>query len=89
MKKIFFAALMLCGLAGLTNAQTSAARVSTQKKEVIKPAGTVGAVTSTTNKSSKNTKTNTPAGPSQKLSAANIGKHKKAHHKAKKPAKKS
>lgn len=89
MKRIVFTAMMLLGIAGFTQAQTSTAKVNTQKKETIKPANSVGAVTSTTKKSSSKTKTSSPATSTQKVNAANIGKHKKAHHKAKKPGKKS
>ena len=89
MKKIVFAALILLGATAMTNAQAPASKVSTQKKESIKPASSVSTVATTPKKPAGNTKTNPPAS-TQKVSAANIGKHKKAHHKAaKKPAKKS
>ena len=82
MKKILFAAMMLFAIAGVTQAQTPAAK--TQKKEAVKPASSVSTVTP-----AKKSTTSTTAS-TQKVNAANIGKHKKAHHKAaKKPAKKS
>jgi len=86
MKKIFLAAMMLFAIAGVTQAQTPAAK--TQKKEAIKPASSVTTV-APAKKSATSTKPSTTAS-TQKVNAANIGKHKKAHHKAaKKPAKKS
>ena len=80
MKKIVFATLMFLGIAGITQAQTPA-----QKKQAVKPASSVTTVTPV-KKPVSNAKTSAP----QKVNAATIGKHKKAHHKAvKKPAKKS
>jgi len=82
MKKIVFAALMLLGIAGVTQAQTP-----TQKKSAVKPASSVTTVTPA-KKPASNSKTSTTS--TAKVNPANIGKHKKAHHKAaKKPAKKS
>lgn len=81
MKKIVFAALMLIGVAGVTQAQTPA-----QKKSAAKPASSVTTVTPA-KKPIDNTKATSTT---TKVNPANIGKHKKAHHKAaKKPAKKS
>ena len=80
MKKIFFTAMMLFAIAGFTQAQTP-------KKETVKQVSSVSTVTPA-KKTTSNTKANTTAS-TQKVNAANIGKHKKAHHKAKKPAKKS
>ena len=80
MKKIVFAALMLLGIAGITQAQTS-------KKSAVKPASSVTTVTPA-KKPAGNSKASTTS--TSKVNPANIGKHKKAHHKAaKKPAKKS
>ena len=91
MKKIVFASLLLFGLAAATHAQTPA-KTNTQKKEAIKPASSVTAAPAAAKKTTSNTKTSTPAKTTSpaKVSAANIGKHKRKHHKAaKKPAKKS
>ena len=86
MKKIVFASLLLFGMAAVTHAQTPA-KTSTQKKEVIKPASSVTTAPSAAKKTTA--KTASPAS-SAKVNAANIGKHKRKHHKAaKKPAKKS
>ena len=89
MKKIVFTVVMLFAIAGFTQAQTSTAKVNNQKKELAKPVSSVGAVTSTTKKSTGNKKTNIPGAPGRKINATSTGKHKKTHHKAKKPAKKS
>jgi len=75
MKKIVFAAFILFAATGIIQAQTPASKVSTQKKEAVKPASSVSTVATT--KKSTNTKTETPAS-TQKVNAANIGKHKKA-----------
>jgi hypothetical protein len=82
MKKIFFASLLLFGLTAVTHAQTPA-------KTNTKPVSSVTTAPSVTKKPASNTKTSTTTSPA-KVSAANIGKHKRKHHKAaKKPAKKS
>jgi len=103
MKKIFFAALMLVTMGGITYAQTTPAKTSSaQKKEVTKKASTssvssVSPVNTTKNpaastKTKTTTKTSTKpattaAAPNQKIPASAIGKHKK-HHTAKKKANK-
>jgi len=85
MKKIVFVSLLLFGLAAVTHAQTPA-KTSTQKKETVKPASSVTTAPSAAKKTSTTAKATSPA----KVSATNIGKHKRKHHKAaKKPAKKS
>lgn len=87
MKKIVFAAMMLFGIAGITQAQTPA-KSTTQKKEAVKPASAVTTVTPAKKPVSSTKASTTSSTP--KVSAANIGKHRKAQHKsAKKPAKKS
>lgn len=91
MKKIFFASLLLFFLGGMAQAQT-ATSATTQKKQAIKPSGSVSTapvVTKTSTNTNKNTNQKSGASTT-KVSATTIGKHKKAHHKAaKKPAKKS
>ena len=89
MKKILTTVVMLFVIVGFTQAQTSTARVTTQKKELTKPVGSASGVTSTTKKSTNNKKTNIPAAPGPKVNATSIGKHKKAHYKTQKAVKKS
>jgi len=103
MKKIFFAALMLVTVGGISYAQTTPAKTSpAQKKEVTKKASasSVNSVSpvSTTKNTAANTKTKTTTRtstkPATKSTASNqtvpasaIGKHKK-HHTAKKKSNK-
>jgi len=103
MKKIFFAALMLVTVGGISYAQTTPAKTSpAQKKEITKKASTssvnsVSPVSTTKNtaastKTKTTTKTNTkpaasPAPSNQTVPANAIGKHKK-HHTAKKKSNK-
>jgi len=92
MKRILFASLVMLALGGVSYGQSPVAKTTT-KKESVKPANSVNAVSPVTTKSTKTktstiTKTNTgtkPAGAAstQKVPATAIRKHKKPHHKAK------
>lgn len=98
MKKIFFVAVMLVTFGVMTHAQTTPSKTTAQKKETVKPAGSVGSVSPASTPKSTTTKTKTVTKTSPKPAstaatkpaenASSVSKHKK-HHNAKKTPKKS
>lgn len=85
MKKTFFATLMLLVLGGIINAQTSTAKTNTNQKKTVSavsPAKTTKSTPTVTKTTAKPATATTPS--NQVVPGSAIGKHKRAHHTAKK-----